>query len=102
VESLYQKVYSTTELVSPGEIASMHGVLFFLIKEMIAFNDPLCQKVDLTTYIDHCEQIFVAAVETYEVLAVSSFENILALVMGVSTTTSLAGLLDGSKELTER
>jgi hypothetical protein len=58
-------------------------------------------KVDLTTYIDHCEQIFVAAVETYEVLAVPSFENILALVMGVSTTTSLAGLCDGSKELTE-
>ncbi|CEL01467.1 hypothetical protein ASPCAL01049 [Aspergillus calidoustus] len=58
VESLYQKVYSTTELVSPGEIANMHGVLSL--------------RTDL-----------VAAVETYEVLAVPSFENILALVMGM-------------------
>ncbi|KAJ5371262.1 uncharacterized protein N7496_007354 [Penicillium cataractarum] len=61
----------------------MHGVLFFLMKEMISFKDPLCQKFDLATYIDRCEQIFVAAVETYEVLAVPSFENILALVMGM-------------------
>lgn len=78
----------------------MHGVLFFLMKEMIAFKDPLSQKFDLATYIDHCEQNFVAAVELYEVLAVPSFENILALVMGVSATISLSGLLDGNIELT--
>ncbi|KAL2847210.1 fungal-specific transcription factor domain-containing protein [Aspergillus pseudoustus] len=83
VENLCQRVYSTSELASPGESASMHGVLFFILKEFIAVKDPLCQKFDLTTYLDHCEHNFVAAVETYEVLAVPSFENILALVMGM-------------------
>ncbi|KAL3462826.1 fungal-specific transcription factor domain-containing protein [Aspergillus heterothallicus] len=83
IENLCQKVYSTTELPLAGEIASMHGVLFFLLKEMIAFKDPLCQRFDLATYLDHCEQNFVAAVETYEVLVVPSFENILALIMGM-------------------
>ncbi|KAJ0422367.1 fungal-specific transcription factor domain-containing protein [Aspergillus carlsbadensis] len=61
VESLCQKVYSTSELASPGEISSMHGVLYFIIKEMIAFKDPLSEKFDLPTY----------------------FENVLALVMGM-------------------
>ncbi|KAL3447877.1 fungal-specific transcription factor domain-containing protein [Aspergillus insuetus] len=83
VENLCQKVYSTSELASFGEIASMHGVLYFVMKEMIAFKDPLSPKFDLPTYLAHCEQSFVAAVETYEVLAVPSFENILALVMGM-------------------
>ncbi|KAL2799262.1 hypothetical protein BJX66DRAFT_333165 [Aspergillus keveii] len=83
VENLCQKVYSTSELASPGEIASMHGVLFFVLKEMIAFKDPLAKKFDLHSYLAHCEQNFVAAIETYEVLAVPSFENILALVMGM-------------------
>jgi hypothetical protein len=65
----------------------MHGVLFFVLKEMIAFKDPLAKKFDLHSYLAHCEQNFVAAIETYEVLAVPSFENILALVMGVSPTS---------------
>lgn len=67
----------------------MHGVLFFVLKELIAMRDQLCQRFDLATYLDHCEQNFVAAVETYEVLAVPSFENILALTMGVSITRHL-------------
>lgn len=65
----------------------MHGVLFFILKELIAIKDPLCQKFDLAFHLDHCEQNFITAIETYEVLAVPSFENILALTMGVSTIT---------------
>ncbi|OKL59647.1 hypothetical protein UA08_05133 [Talaromyces atroroseus] len=83
VDNLCRKVYSTSDLASAGEIASMHGVLFFVLKELIAMKDPLCQKFDLLTYLDHCEQNFVAAIETYEVLAVPAFENILALTMGM-------------------
>ncbi|OQE35353.1 hypothetical protein PENCOP_c013G02517 [Penicillium coprophilum] len=83
VENLCEKVYSTSELASVGEIASMHGVLFFVLKELIAMKDPLCQKFDLATSLDHCEKNFVDAIETYEVLAVPSFESILALTMGM-------------------
>lgn len=62
----------------------MHGVLFFVLKELIAMKDELCQRFDLTTHLDHCEKVFAATLETYDVLAVPSFENILALTMGVS------------------
>ncbi|KAJ5165661.1 uncharacterized protein N7500_007491 [Penicillium coprophilum] len=83
VENLCQKVYSTSDLASVGEIASMHGVLFFVLKELIAMKDQLCQKFDLAAHLSHCEQNFVDAIESYEVLAVPSFESILALTMGM-------------------
>ncbi|RAH80848.1 hypothetical protein BO86DRAFT_364181 [Aspergillus japonicus CBS 114.51] len=46
-------------------------------------NDDLCQRFDLNAHLIRCEQIFVAALEHYEVLVVPSFENILALTMGM-------------------
>ncbi|XHG04012.1 hypothetical protein AWENTII_007296 [Aspergillus wentii] len=61
----------------------MHGTLYFVLKELIEFKDPLCEKFDLSTYLDHCEHNFAAAVETYEVLTIPSFENILAIGMGM-------------------
>lgn len=84
VDSLCQKVYSISEVASPGSIASMHGILFFVLKELIAMEDPLCQKFNLADYLESCERAFIVAMETYEVLVVPSFENILALTMGVS------------------
>lgn len=84
VEDLCKSVLSETSRASVGQVASMHGVLFFVLKEFIAMNDELCQKFDLTTHLLHCEKAFAAAMETYDVLAVPSFENILALTMGVS------------------
>jgi hypothetical protein len=72
----------------------MHGVLFFVLKEMIAFKDPLVEKFDLHSYLAHCEQNFVVGVETYEVLAVPSFENILALIMGVSIASGLQACIN--------
>ncbi|PYH93987.1 hypothetical protein BO71DRAFT_450350 [Aspergillus ellipticus CBS 707.79] len=83
VESLCQRVYSTSDLASAGDIASMHGVFYFVLKECIAMKDELSQKFDLATYLVQCEQNFIAAIESYEVLAVPSFENILALTMGM-------------------
>lgn len=47
------------------------------------------KRIELATYLDHCERNFVAAAETYEVLVVPTFENILALTMGVSPTSQL-------------
>ncbi|PYH53218.1 fungal specific transcription factor domain-containing protein [Aspergillus niger CBS 101883] len=83
VEDLCKSVLSETSRASVGQVASMHGVLFFVLKEFIAMNDGLCQKFDLTTHLDHCEKVFAAAMETYDVLALPSFENILALTMGM-------------------
>ena len=47
-------------------------------------RNSLCQKYDLKLHVAKCEQNFNSMIESYEVLAVPSFENIFALVMGVS------------------
>ncbi|RDW74641.1 Zn(II)2Cys6 transcription factor [Aspergillus mulundensis] len=84
VEGLCRKVYSsTTSQASIGQIACAHGVFFFVLKELIAMKDSLCQRFDLPAYLDQCEQTFVTALESYEVLVVPSFEHILALTMGM-------------------
>lgn len=70
----------------------MHGIFFFVLKELIAMKDQVSRKFDLAVHLDHCEQNFVAAIETYEVLAVPSFENILALTMGVSFRYHMMGI----------
>lgn len=59
------------------------------MKELVAMKDELCEKFDLATYLDHCEKNFITAIENYEILAVPSFESILALTMGVSITKHL-------------
>ncbi|KAL3429318.1 hypothetical protein BDV09DRAFT_203046 [Aspergillus tetrazonus] len=65
------------------ENASAHGVLLFILKELIAVKDELGQRFDLLAHLDHCEQIFVSALETFEVLAVPQFEHVLAVTMGM-------------------
>lgn len=84
IDSLCQKVYSVLEVASPGTVASMHGIFFFVMKDLIAMKDPLCQRFNLSDYLEPCERAMIKAIESYEVLAVPSFENILALAMGVS------------------
>lgn len=101
VETLCQSVYSTSKSASVGEIASMHGVLFFVLKEFIAMEDQLCQKFNLATYLELCEDNFVAAMETYEVLAVPSFENILALTMGVNKYSQFFHLINKLTEISD-
>lgn len=88
IDCLCQKVYSVLEVASPGSVASMHGIFFFVIKELIAMKDPLCQRFNLTDYLEPCERALINSIETYEVLAVPSFENILALAMGVSISNA--------------
>ncbi|RAH65668.1 fungal specific transcription factor domain-containing protein [Aspergillus aculeatinus CBS 121060] len=82
LEDLCHGVYATSA-PSAGQIASTHGVLLFVLKEYVAMNDDLGQRVDLNAHLHECEHIFVAALEHYEVLVIPSFENILALTMGM-------------------
>ena len=84
LESLCQKICFPTEPVSIGHITTMHGILYFILREYISLSDPLCQEHDLKTYMEKCEQKLHAGIQTYEVLAVPTFENIFALTLGVS------------------
>lgn len=62
----------------------MHGVILTLLKEFKIMGNPLSQKFDLKAHISTCEQNFNTLVESYDVLAIPSFESIFALIMGVS------------------
>ncbi|KAJ5115389.1 hypothetical protein NUU61_001148 [Penicillium alfredii] len=83
VERICQKVYFPTRTISPGDIAAMHGVLYFLIREYILKKDPLCDQFDLETHLLSCKQSFYVDIEKYDVWAVPSFENIIALIIGI-------------------
>ncbi|KAJ0418976.1 hypothetical protein BJY00DRAFT_172326 [Aspergillus carlsbadensis] len=83
VEDLFRKVYFPTEPLSVGHVTAMHGILLCLLKEFIAFKDPLAEKYDLPSYMPTIEKNFSAGLETYEMLAVPSFENVLSLVLAV-------------------
>ncbi|KAF5865898.1 hypothetical protein ETB97_001966 [Aspergillus alliaceus] len=82
VERLCQRVYFPTEPISTGHLASMYGILLPILKEFTILQNPLCQRFDLKAYATRCGQDFNNLVESYDVMAVPSLENIFALTMG--------------------
>lgn len=70
--------------VSAGNVAAMHGIFYFLMKESITRKDALSKELNLEAHIANCKESFEAAIEGYDVLTVPTFENVIALVMGVS------------------
>ncbi|OGM48383.1 hypothetical protein ABOM_003361 [Aspergillus bombycis] len=82
VERFCQRVYFPTEPISTAHLAGMHGILLTLLKEFTILRNSLSQKFDLKTHISMCEHNFNTLVESYDVLAVPSFESIFALIMG--------------------
>ena len=84
VERLCRDVYFPMAPISSGHLAAMYGILHVLLEEFTIMRNPLCQKYDIKLHATRCEQNFNSIIESYEVLAVPSFENIFALFMGVS------------------
>ncbi|PYI13121.1 hypothetical protein BO99DRAFT_453747 [Aspergillus violaceofuscus CBS 115571] len=82
-ERLCQKVYFPTRAVSTGDVAAMHGILYFVMREFSSRNDDICEQFDLKNLITACKQSFEADLKRYDVHAVSSFENAIALTMGI-------------------
>ncbi|CAI7573210.1 unnamed protein product [Penicillium bialowiezense] len=82
VEQLCQDIYFPMSPISIGQVTSMHGILYFLLKEYQALKDPLCQKFDFDFHLAQCEKNFIIGLETYDIMAKPSFENILGLTMG--------------------
>ncbi|KAE8153041.1 hypothetical protein BDV25DRAFT_127522 [Aspergillus avenaceus] len=82
VEHFCQKMYFPTTPITSGDIASMYGILYPLLKEFMILKAPLCEKFDLKHYTIQCGQCFKRAIETYDVLITPTFENLLAIIMG--------------------
>lgn len=88
IENYCQQIYFPTEPPSLGLLTSTYGILYFVVKEFRLTHHPLCKTLDLQAYESKCEQNFYAGIETYDILGHPSFENILALTIGVSLTIS--------------
>ncbi|CAG8087699.1 unnamed protein product [Penicillium olsonii] len=82
VENLCRSIYFPIKPICIGQAASMHGIFYFLLKEYEAMKDILCQQFDFPAQIAQCEKNFIMGLETYEIMSVPSFENILGLTMG--------------------
>ncbi|KAJ5658308.1 uncharacterized protein N7484_001957 [Penicillium longicatenatum] len=69
--------------VSAGNVAAMHGIFYFLMKESITRKDTLSKELNLEAHIESCKKSFESAIESYDVLTVPTLENVIALVMGM-------------------
>lgn len=68
---------------SIDQVTALHGILYILIEEYEKFKDPLAMQYDLQSYSAQCQRIFNTGIETYDILAVPSFESVLALTLAV-------------------
>lgn len=84
-------MYFPTEAVTVSHLTAMHGILYFVLREYTTLSDPLCKDHDLKAHLARCEKNLNVGLEAYDVLAVPSFESILALTMGVSETQRPTG-----------
>ncbi|KAM0431868.1 hypothetical protein ACHAPT_005121 [Fusarium lateritium] len=83
IEKLSQKVYFSKEPVSLGHVTGVNGIFYVLLREFIMMKTPIGEGYDLKALFDQCDRNFNLGIETYDVLAVPSFENVLSLTLGV-------------------
>ncbi|KAK6213861.1 c6 transcription factor [Colletotrichum tabaci] len=79
VEDLCRRVYFSVEPVTVGEITLLHGYLSVLFKDIDFEARPEFNREETDRYYKLCDANFKAGVETYEVMAVPSFEHTLIL-----------------------
>lgn len=82
LERICRAVYFPTEPVTLGLVTTMHGFLLFLLQEYLAINDPLLKGWDAIKFSQICEKNLHIGCQSYELMAVASFDNITALFLG--------------------
>lgn len=84
IEHLCQKVYFPTEPVTLGHITSVNGIMRLLLREFIITKDSLAEEHNLEELKAQAERNFDRGLQTFELMTVPSFENILAITAAVS------------------
>ncbi|WQF84809.1 hypothetical protein CDEST_09823 [Colletotrichum destructivum] len=79
VEDLCRRVYFSVEPVTIGEITLLHGCLSVLLKDIDFEARPEFNREETDRYYKLCDSNFKAGVETYEVMAMPTFEHTLIL-----------------------
>ncbi|KAI7761156.1 hypothetical protein LZL87_001971 [Fusarium oxysporum] len=83
IEHLCQKVYFPTEPVTLGHITSVNGIMRLLLREFIITKDSLAEEHNLEELKAQAERNFDRGLQTFELMTVPSFENILAITAAV-------------------
>lgn len=86
IEHLCQKVYFPTEPASIGQIASVQGLLHLILREYEITQQPLGKEWNTKQLRIQAGRNFDLAIESFHLLTVPSFENVLALTLAVRTT----------------
>ncbi|WAO93409.1 Zn(2)-C6 fungal-type domain-containing protein [Fusarium falciforme] len=84
IETLCRQAYYTTAPLSLGQATAMYGILYCLLKEFIFLENPLGQEYDLKAHVSTCEKNFNQGIQTYQILAIPCFENVLSLALGIA------------------
>jgi len=82
LEKLCQSIYFPTEILSPGAITLMHGLIYFCIDDFMKEHDSFTKEHDCSTYRQHSGDAFAVALAQYDTLAIPTLENIQALSLG--------------------
>ncbi|KAF4979220.1 hypothetical protein FZEAL_4529 [Fusarium zealandicum] len=83
IENLCQRIYFPTEPVSLGHVTSVNGILYMMFWEFKITKQSIGQGHELQELLAKSERNFNLGIETYDVVAVPTFENIICLTLGV-------------------
>ncbi|KXH34802.1 hypothetical protein CSAL01_00383 [Colletotrichum salicis] len=81
VEKLCRRVYFSVEPVTIGEVTLLNGFLSVLLRDIDFESNPEFSAEEANRLYNMCNSNFKAGVETYEVMAVPTFEHTLILSM---------------------
>ena len=84
LEKMCQRIYFPTETVSVASVTAMHGLLLYMIKDLLQAETPVfCTIEELQQHHDQAELNFHTGMETYELLAFPSLDSAKALMVAM-------------------
>lgn len=84
VEHLCQRVYFPAEPASIGHVTSVNGILYLLFREYDMLQLSLGPEWDIKQLLAQAKRNFDLGIQSFDLLTVPSFENVLALTIAVS------------------
>ncbi|KAF4332455.1 transcriptional regulatory [Fusarium beomiforme] len=83
IEHICQKVYFPTEPVTLGHITCVNGLMRLILREFIITKDDIAQEHNLEELKAQAERNFNRGLQTFELMTVPSFENVIAITAAV-------------------
>lgn len=83
LEKICQSIYFPTEPIKPGAVALMHAWMFLLIRDYVRHGDSLTEQFDCQAYIELSHDALATCLAKYDTIAIPTFENMQALIIGV-------------------